>query len=256
MIDLSSAKVYDLSQPYYPGMPHYPGHPPFLFTLNKLHGEFVLENGASSSSETITLGGHVGTHLDALAHFTCDGKLHGGIEPTQSYTGGVREHSVDTVPPIFRPGVLFDIARLEGVDALAEDFVVTPAHLEACNVQPRSGGIALIRTGWAKYWSDARRFITGGEGALPRCPGPALPAAQWLSQRSIFAAGSDTVAFERVPSGMEVHVHLLVEKGIHIIECLDLEALAHDGVREFLFVALPLKMPGGTGSPIRPVGLV
>ncbi len=55
---------------------------------------------------------------------------------------------------------------------------------------------------------------------------------------------------------MEVHVHLLVEKGIHIIECLNLEALARDAVKQFTFVALPLKIRGGTGSPIRPVALV
>jgi kynurenine formamidase len=55
---------------------------------------------------------------------------------------------------------------------------------------------------------------------------------------------------------MEVHVHLLVEKGIHIIECLNLETLAGAGVKEFLFVALPLKITGGTGSPVRPVALV
>lgn len=256
MTNLLSAKVYDLGQPYYVGMPHYPVHPPYLFSLNKLHGEFVLASGASSASETLTLGGHVGTHIDALAHFSCDGKLHGGIVPTQSYAAGVGEHSVETVPPIFRPGVLFDVAGLEGVDALAEDFVVTPDHLERCGVQPPEGGIALIRTGWARFWDDAKRYITGGQGAQVAGPGPAQPAARWLSDRGIFAAGSDTVSFERVPSKMEVHVHLLVEKGIHIIECLNLEELARDGVKEFMFVALPLKIRGGTGSPLRPVALV
>ena len=55
---------------------------------------------------------------------------------------------------------------------------------------------------------------------------------------------------------MPVHVHLLVESGIHIIECLNLEELAAAGVREFLFVALPLKIEGGTASPIRPIALV
>ena len=247
--------IYDLGQPLYPGMPHFPAHPPFLFCLNKLHGELVLENGASSSAETITLGGHVGTHIDALSHFSCDGKLHGGITPTQSYAGGIKEHAVDTIAPILRPGVLFDVAGLMGVDALAEDFIVTPEHLEACGAQPASSGIALIRTGWGRFWSDAKRFITGGQGAIPRGPGPTLPAARWLSERGIFAAGSDTVAFERVPSGMEVHVHLLVEKGIHIIECLDLELLARDKVKNFQFIALPLKLAGGTGSPIRPIAL-
>jgi kynurenine formamidase len=65
------------------------------------------------------------------------------------------------------------------------------------------------------------------------------------------------VAFEKVPDpSMPVHVHLLVENGIHIIECLNLEELAAAGVREFLFVALPLKISGATASPIRPVALV
>jgi kynurenine formamidase len=55
---------------------------------------------------------------------------------------------------------------------------------------------------------------------------------------------------------MRVHVHLLVENGIHIIECLNLEELAASGATEFLFVATPLKIRGGTGSPIRPFALV
>jgi kynurenine formamidase len=55
---------------------------------------------------------------------------------------------------------------------------------------------------------------------------------------------------------MPVRVHLLVESGIHIIECLNLEELAAAGVREFLFVAIPLKIRGATASPIRPVAVV
>ena len=205
----------------------------------------------------MTLGGHVGTHIDALSHFSCDGKMHGGIVPTQSYSGGVDEHSVDTIAPILRAGVLFDVAGLIGVDALAADFEVTPEHLAACGVEPVAGGIALIRTGWGRFWNDSARFITGGSGSAVVGPGPTVPAAKWLSDRGIFAAGSDTAGrFERVPSKMEVHVHLLVRHGIHIIECLNLEELAASGAKEFLFVASPLKIRGGTGSPVRPVALV
>lgn len=256
MSGLAEGRVFDLAQPLFAGMPHFPGHPPFLFTLNKLHGEIVLESGASSSAETITLGGHVGTHIDALAHFSCCGKMYGGVEPKQSYAGGVEQYSVDTIAPIIRRGVLFDVAGLMGVDALPVDFQITPEHLRACRVEPEAGGVALIRTGWARYWRDARQFITGGAGAVPRGPGPAIAGAQWLSDRGVFAAGSDTVAFERIPSGMEVHVHLLVDKGIHIIECLNLETLAEAGVKEFTFIALPMKLAGATGSPIRPVAVV
>jgi kynurenine formamidase len=77
-----------------------------------------------------------------------------------------------------------------------------------------------------------------------------------LSERGVFAAGSDTVAFERVPTAtMPVHVHLLVESGIHIIEALNLEELAREKVYEFVFVAAPMKIRGATGSPIRPLAL-
>ncbi len=55
---------------------------------------------------------------------------------------------------------------------------------------------------------------------------------------------------------MEVHVHLLVESGIHIIECLDLEQLARESLHEFAFVAAPLKISGATGAPLRPFALV
>ena len=249
---LAEAKVYDLAQPYFTGMPHYPTHPPFLFSLVKQHGDYVGPAGNSSAAEAIALGAHVGTHIDALGHFSCGGKLHGGQEAAlvQSYAGGLQKLSVDTIAPILRRGVLLDIA---GATILPEDFEITPTHLDSAakNVEIRPGDIVLLRTGWATYWSDPRKFISEVRG-----PGPGLAGARWLSAHGIFAAGSDTVAFERVPNAsMPVHVHLLVENGIHIIECLNLEDLATARVYEFLFVAAPLKIRGGTGSPIRPIAV-
>lgn len=254
---LAAARVYDLAHPYFTGMPHHPVHPPFLFSLVKAHGEYTGPAGNSSASEAIALGGHVGTHIDALCHFSRGGKLHGGEEaaPLQSYSTGLARHAIDTVPPILRRGVLLDIARRHGVETLAEDFEITPAHLDeaarAQAVEIRRGDVVLLRTGWANFWHDPGRFI-----AQVRGPGPSLAGAQWLSARQVYAAGSDTVAFEKVPdASMPVHVHLLVESGIHIIECLNLEELAAARAYEFLFVALPLKIRGATASPIRPIAL-
>ena len=252
---LKAATVYDLGQPYFTGMPHHPVHPPFLFSLVKQHGEFTGPIGNSSASDAIALGSHVGTHIDALCHFSCGGKLFGGVptEGRQSYTGGLQEYSIDGMAPILRRAMLLDIAGLTGADALAKDFEITPQHLEdAARGEIQAGDIVLLRTGWAKYFEDAGKFISEVHG-----PGPALAGAQWLSAKGIFAAGSDTVAFEKAPDpGMPVHVHLLVEKGIHIIECLNLEQLAADGVREFLFVGAPMKIRGATGAPLRPLAIV
>lgn len=258
---LRRSKVYDLSQPYFAGMPHFPTHPPFLFGLTKKHGDMVTESGASSSADAIALGSHVGTHIDALCHFSYEGKLHGGVDAktVQSDSAGIGRHSVDTIAPIVRRGVLLDVAALGKSEALPTDFVITPEHLEsvanAQNISVEHGDVVLLRTGWARFWNDPARYITGGHGATASGPGPEVDGARWLSQRRVFAAGSDTVAFERVPSAMSVHVHLLVESGIHIIEALNLEELARDRIYEFVFVAAPLKIRGGTGSPIRPLAL-
>src|SRR5271169_2162786 len=130
---VTSAKVYDLGQPYFTGMPHHPAHPPFLFSLVKAHGEYLGPTGNSSAADAIAMGSHVGTHIDALCHFSCGGKLHGGddVAELQSYTGGLRRHSVDTIAPILRRGVLLDIAGALGGAPLAEDFEIKPEHLDA-----------------------------------------------------------------------------------------------------------------------------
>jgi kynurenine formamidase len=249
---IAGARVYDLGQPYFTGMPHWPAHPPFLFGLTKQHGDMVGPAGNSSAADAIAMGSHVGTHIDALCHFSCGGKLHGGeaVEGLQSWGGGLQKFSVDTIAPILRRGVLLDIA---GEVPVAADCEISPEQLEAARkVEIRRGDVVLLRTGWARYFEDARGFVNE-----TRLPGPGLAAARWLSERGIFAAGSDTVAFEKSPvAEMPVHVHLLVESGIHIIECLNLEELAADGVAEFLFVGVPMKIRGATGAPMRPLALV
>jgi kynurenine formamidase len=248
-------KLYDLAQPYFVGMPHHPSHPPFLFSLVKQHGEYLGPGGNSSASDAIALGSHVGTHIDALCHFSCGGKLHGGeiAAEEQSYAGGLRKYSIDTIPPIYRRGVLLDLAPDSPLPA---DFEITPQHLEDAarrqQVQVQRGDVVLLRTGWALYFHDPAKFISEVHG-----PGPALSGARWLSAQGIFAAGSDTVAFEKVPDpGMPVHVHLLVESGIHIIECLNLEELAAARDYLFTFIAAPLKIQGATGAPVRPLAVV
>src|SRR5207247_2471134 len=137
-----------------------------------------------------------------------------------------------------------DYATREGTssasEALALDCLITPEQLDAAaraeGVEVRAGDVVLVRTGWARFWEDAARYICQVKG-----PGPGAPGARWLSERGIFAAGSDTVAFEKVPDPeMPVHVQLLVERGIHIIEWLNMERLAEGRVYEYVFVALTL----------------
>ncbi len=80
----------------------------------------------------------------------------------QAYATGLERHTVDTIAPIFRRGVLLDIPKLAGVDVLPTDFIVTPEHMDAAaaGVAVRADDVVLIRTGWARYWDDPARFIS------------------------------------------------------------------------------------------------
>ncbi len=239
---LRQARVIDLAQSYFAGMPHWPTHPPFAVARTKEHGDYVLEGGVSSAAELITLGTHVGTHIDGLGHFSCGGRLHEGRS--------MEEVGADRVEPILRRGVWMDAAP---GGELAESDVIGMGELERGLSAPvEAGDVVLIRTGWGRRWREARRFVNE-----QRQPGIGIDAARWLSEKGVFAVGADNVALERIPSPrMEVHVHLLVESGVHILECLNLEELAAAGAREFVFVGAPLKVEGATGAPLRPFALV
>jgi kynurenine formamidase len=100
--------------------------------------------------------------------------------------------------------------------------------------------------------------------AAHKTAGPDISAARWLLQRGVVATGTDTETYEVQPAPdpgptgnpQPVHTLLLIDNGIHIMESLDLEALARDRVYEFLFVALPLKIRGATGSMVDPLAIV
>ena len=112
----------------------------------------------------------------------------------------------------------------------------------------------LISHRHGRAGEDPEAFLAAG--------GIDASGSRWCAERRPLAVGADNVAWD-VPGAVEPelgslpgHLLLLVREGIYIIEALNLEALARDRVREFAFVCLPLKLRGGTGSPVRPIALV
>ncbi len=258
----SSARMIALDHPLQKGMPIYPTHPPFHITLNNRHGDIHRGCGFSSSNELIITSTHTSTHIDALSHVSENGMLHGGVDAAKAQQGTelFKEHGVETIKPIFRRGVLLDIARAKKVDALKPAEEITVGDLERArehaNVAINQGDIILLRTGWTKHWTDSRTYL-GLDSA--GTPGVASAGAEWLAAKKPFAVGNDTAGFEQIVQTnitMDAHRILIAQHGIHIIENLDLEELANCGRADFAFVTLPLRIKGATGSPLRPVALV
>jgi kynurenine formamidase len=255
---LRSARAYDLEQPRYAGAPTFPAHEPgLLLHLHRRH-EPGLGEARTSASALLVMTEHSGTHIDALCHQAYAGRLHGGIEidaRVQTSTG-FTELGIDTVAPIVARGVLLDVAGALGVERLEPGHAVGAAELElaARGVEIQAGDVVLVRLGSGAQWADRAAYEAAG--------GIAADGSRWLAARRPLAVGADNLAWD-MPDGHDPelgslpgHVILIVQAGVHIIESLFLEELAADGVREFAFVCLPLKLRGGTGSPVRPIALV
>jgi kynurenine formamidase len=258
----AGVRTVELGQPHFTNMPCSPNHPGFRMTLIRRHGDMMRPDGGSAANEIIVTGGHVGTHVDALSHVSHDGKLHGGVDAAQAQAGGAfSTHGADATPAMLCRGVLLDVAAVHGVDTLPAGYGVTADDLAAAEqragVAVGAGDVALIRTGWARHFDTPATYLGQTDGV----PGPMPDAAEWLAGRGIRATGADTTAYEQIPAGaghrvLPVHRILLVDAGIFIIEHLDLEAAAAEGLTEFAFVMAPLRIVGGTGSPVRPFAAI
>jgi kynurenine formamidase len=254
------ARLYELSHAMAPSMPVYHQHIPYSLALHRRHGDphpVKRPDGSSFANEVIVTSGHSGTHIDALGHFSRDGCLHGGIRVSDVETrDGYRELNAADIPPILQPAVILDIAAARNVDCLEPGEEIAVADIEKALALTgddiRAGDAVLIRTGWSKHWADAQTF-NGLRGGMP---GPGETATRSLVSRGATLVGSDTPAFECLPPpGVSVHALLLVDEGIHIIENLNLDEIARQRRPRVIFVALPLRLVGSTGSPIRPIAI-
>lgn len=260
--DLAAARrIYDLAEPLSADTPHSPSHPGVTIAMLRRHGDSVREDGGSSAFECVALGGHTGTHIDAFCHASLRGKMYGGAD-VATRNGVYPVHGVETIAPFFCRGVLLDVPAALGQDAMKQGQPITATDLERAEslsgVTIHEGDVVLVRTGRPLGLFKDHDNPAAKELGVP---GVDSSGGKWLAQRKIRASGSDTIAYEWLPPGkgvanLPVHTLFLCVEGIHIIEVMRLEELARDRVREFLFVAAPLKLVGATGSPIRPLAIV
>ena len=268
-------RMISLAAVRYPGMPLFPGHPPFQ-VLNYRTPRGIRVTGAKPwgpvndaglgyMAEYVMATSHSGAHMDALAHMTVDDDMHwyGGGNADEHLTDfGPTYLDASTMPPFFTRGVLLDAAGHRGLACLPKGSPVDATELEAIcaaeGVEVRAGDVVAIRTGYMGLWPDADAM------AAHKTPGPDLSAARWLLERGVVATGTDTETYEVQPAPdpgptgnpQPVHTLLLIQNAIYLMESLDLEALARERIYEFLFVALPVKIRGATGSMVDPVAVV
>lgn len=207
--------------------------------------------------------GFAHSHIDGLPHFAHYGKMYNGVP-----IDALAERATETLgihnaaDGIFTRGILVDVPLLLGVDFMEPGTAVTVADLEAwekrAGVEVGSGDVLLIRTG---RWERVRR--QGQWNFLESAAGSHASIARWLRARDVAVIGCDGVS-DVMPSNVEglanpLHALVLVGLGMPILDNLALDALAREakqrGRWEFLMVGAPLRVRGGTGSPLNPLAV-
>lgn len=211
---------------------------------------------------SVSYHGFAHSHLDALCHIFHNGKMYNGFSREEVTQQGAKKLGIGNAKNgIFSRGILIDIPRLKGVPYLEPGSAIYPADLDAweqkTGVRVKSGDVVLIRTG---RWARRAKFGPWGAGK-EGAAGLHVSCAKWLRERDVAVLGSDG-ASDVLPSRVEgvshpIHILMLHSMGVHILDCLDLEALGDKAEElnrwEFLLTVAPIPVIGGTGSPLNPL---
>lgn len=218
-------------------------------------------NDAGSNLERIELTTHVGTHIDALGHFTIGDRMYANYDSADAVGDfGLDNLGIEHAPAMVTRGVCLDLSGLDGGAYLEAGRAIgrddLARSLDVAGVALRAGDVLCIHTGWGRFFmTDNQKYVAGE-------PGIDLPAARWLTAQDVVAIGVDNMAVEVLPGTdhpevmMPVHQHCLVEAGVYLIENLVMDDLVRDGIATFCFILLPVKFQGATGCPVRPVALL
>ena len=210
--------------------------------------------------------GMASSHIDALCHVFRNGRMYNGYPGTDVKSTGAKRNSVMCAKDgIVSRGVLLDLPRTLGVRWIEPGQVIDPEDLDAAearqNVKVRRGDILLVGTG-----RDARRKEHGPWPPMdPGLPGLHPECLPWLRERDIAALGSDCVHDVIPARGIEgwtlpIHETTLVAMGVHLLDNLHLASLmaacAELQQWDFQLTIAPLRIAGGTGSPVNPIALL
>lgn len=250
-------KTYDLGLELNAAIPHNRAFTRFAHLFTHTPEGTGAASPFQFSADSIIGALHVGTHMDALIHVQAEDRIYGGALAREVRTdSGWTQFGMETVGPIVGRGLVIDVPAFKGLQRLADRYEITvgdlQGSLETSGQSVRPGDIVLVRTGKIQDWPDPDTFQAAE-------PGVGRDAAIWLFEAGMAVLGSDTTGTEPLPfrdAAASTHRAMLVDRGVHLLENLDLEQVSADRVTEGLFMALPLKITGATGSWIRPALIV
>ena len=239
-IDLASRRIVDLTHAFGPKTLYWPTSPS-TFRLETL-ASGRTEGGYFYAANSLCTPEHGGTHLDAPVHFAEKGRTAAEIPLEQ----------------LVAPAVVIDVSAKAAAD---RNYRLTAQDVSAFEKQHgtiAAGTIVLLRTGWSRHWPDAKAYLgddTPGDASKLSFPSYGVDAAkQLVEERRVGALGIDTASIDYGRS-TDFMVHRIA--GAHDVPGLEnLTNLDQLPARGAVVIALPMKIEGGSGGPLRAIALL
>ncbi len=241
-----------------------PAYPPRQYSITVLQGGDgtgtpVGSNQATGNDDLVFTWMGIGSQIDGLGHMGIDHVYYNGLKAEEIVAPtGLKELSVDKLPPIVTRGVLIDMTRYFETDMLTEGTAYNSKEIKeqatAQGIEIRKGDVVLFNTGWMSLEGvDNERLMSGA-------PGLGMDGAKYLVEKEVVAIGSDTWGLEVIPHEdpqvvFPVHPFLLAKHGVYILENMDVSELAADEGWEFLFVLGQPRFEGSVQAVINPVAI-
>jgi kynurenine formamidase len=238
-LDLSRLRLVDLTHAFGAETLYWPTSSDG-FALSTLHAG-VTPAGYFYSSYAFCAPEHGGTHLDAPVHFA------------------LGQRAADAVPleQLVAPAVVIDAAAQAAADPVFRLSAQDVAAWERAHGLIEKGSIVLLRTGWSRFWPDRKAYFgddTPGDASKLRFPGYGADAARALVARGVAALGIDTASIDHGPSS-DFAAHQVVN-GANLPAFENVTGLEALPARGAWVLALPMKIRGGSGGPLRIVAFV
>jgi kynurenine formamidase len=254
-------RVYSLAMSIERNAPMLGGRLPVGHFMTMDGGDYAvgatLAPDFGAADDYIMIATHGTTHMDALSHTWSSGLMYNGHPSSHVTSAGAGRLAIDKISSIVTRGVLLDVAGLHGDRGLEPGYRVTADDLDACleriGLSLEPGDIPLLRLGWIhEAHHDPQRYAQAR-------PGLDLSVIDWFADRDVAGIGTDA-GMEPWPAPQDapfgIHLGLLRNLGLSLLEMLDLEALSRDAVTEFMLIAAPLRIRRGVGSPLNPLAIV
>lgn len=245
-------RIYDLGIEVRQSAPVLGRRMPPLHLMSVDGGDYAAlgrEDSDGSADDYLFMAVHGSTHVDALSHVWSDGAMYNGFSYREVRSSGASRCGIEKAGGMVTTAHVFDFRDAVGLDGNRIGSADFAKQAGERRIEVRPGDAVLVRTGWME--------LNAAGVDADASPTVSPEAADWFAECDVAVVGADNPAVEDLSAvPLRLHRALLRDRGVYLLELLNLQEVADDEVSSGLLVLAPLRISRGVGSPVNPLLVV